>query len=614
MLVISNIHVSVKNIKQYLFGSFHLFSANMVFLQRLVLVLLMVVLLQHSSTVAAKSTEDKKESSLVSLSAPKSVKKFLIKYFELPGEPLADETAESTFLRRAQQEISVLLATEGYFTPSISMTRRSQKLDDIKIKVDPGARTLVEKVNIEFRGDLVNDEPESRKRIEQFRSAWLLKIDEPFRSSDWEEAKAALLSSLTDKYYAAAHIVESEVIVDPENAQARLSIIIDSGPVFYLGDMVISGLERYDEELVRNFNPYKIGDAYRRNTLLNLQLALQNIPHFNSVSVTIDPDPAQHKAVPVQIVITEMKSQRIAFGLGYSSNNGARGEINFRDQNFLDRAWSLYSTLRLEQKRQTFLAGVDTLPNQDRFRYSLGGSLQMTDIKNLKTVNQRVSFNRIYQSETLLRQLGLTWQREEKRPSGGINQTATALALDWRWRYHKIDDPVHIRRGIATEVRIGGGSQHVLSDQDFIRTYARHQNWWPVGKRDVLFLRAEAGYTLAKSRFGIPQEYLFRAGGIQSVRGYDFLSLGVREGNAIVGGRTMATGTLEYNHWFMQNWGAAVFTDIGSATDSWKELDLALGYGAGVRWRSPAGPLALDLARGHKSGNLRVHFSMGVVF
>jgi len=590
------------------------YQTYMNFLQRPVLVLLVVVLLQYGNTVAAKSTEDKKESSLVTLSAPKSVKKFLKKYFELPDEPLTDEAAESIFLRRTQQEISDLLATEGYFTPNISMIRRSQKLDDIEIKVDPGPRTLVEKVKIEFRGDLVNDQPESGKRIAQSRSAWLLKIGEPFRSSDWEEAKAALLSRLTDKYYAAAHIVESEVIVDPENAQARLSIIINSGPIFYLGDMVISGLERYDEELVRNFNPYKIGDAYRRNTLLNLQLALQNIPHFNSVSVTIDPDPAQHKAVPVQVVITEMKSQNIAFGLGFSSNNGARGEINFRDRNFLNRAWSLYSTLRLEQKRQTFLAGVDTLPDQDRFRYSLGASLQMTDIEGLRTINQRVSFNRIYQSETLLRQLGLTWQREEKRPSGGINQTATALALDWRWRYHKIDDPVQIRRGIATEVRIGGGSQHVLSDQDFIRTYARHQNWWPVGKRDVLFLRAEAGYTLARSRFGIPQEYLFRAGGIQSVRGYDFLSLGVREGNAIVGGRTMATGTLEYNHWFIQNWGAAVFTDVGSATDSWKELDLSLGYGAGVRWRSPAGPLALDLARGHQSGNLRVHFSLGVVF
>ena len=92
------------------------------------------------------------------------------------------------------------------------------------------------------------------------------------------------------------------------------------------------------------------------------------------------------------------------------------------------------------------------------------------------------------------------------------------------------------------------------------------------------------------------------------------MSIGVREGNAIVGGRVLATGTAEYTHWFMQNWGTAAFVDVGSAADSMKDMDLFLGYGAGVRWRSPAGPLALDLARGHKTGTLRVHFSMVVNF
>lgn len=92
------------------------------------------------------------------------------------------------------------------------------------------------------------------------------------------------------------------------------------------------------------------------------------------------------------------------------------------------------------------------------------------------------------------------------------------------------------------------------------------------------------------------------------------MSIGVREGNAIVGGRVMATGTAEYTHWFMQNWGAAAFVDVGSAADTVNSMDLFLGYGAGVRWRSPAGPLALDLARGHKTGTIRVHFSMVVNF
>lgn len=191
----------------------------------------------------------------------------------------------------------------------------------------------------------------------------------------------------------------------------------------------------------------------------------------------------------------------------------------------------------------------------------------MTDIAGLKTDVQKIGMTHNYQTATTVMQLGLNWQREHKKPDGANDQINQALVLDWRWRRLIVDDPVNVRRGDITEVRVGGGSQQLLSDQDFIRTYVSHQSWWPVGARDTFFLRAEVGYTLASSRFGIPQEYLFRAGGIQSLRGYDFKSIGVHEGSAVVGGRVMATGTAEYTHWLTQQWGAAAFADIGSAAD-----------------------------------------------
>ncbi len=573
----------------------------------------------NSYHVAAQSIKDNDKDPLpdITLTAPKSIKKFLKKYFIFPDKSLTDETAEDTFLRRAQREISALLATKGYFSPTISLIRHSQTADEIptiEIKVEPGPRTLVGAVNIEFRGDLAKDQQAQRKRIEKLRADWSLKEGAPFRSSDWEEAKAALLYNVTNEDYAAAYIVKSQADVNPIAASAKLSIVIDSGPPFYFGKLTITGLERYDESLVSNFAPFRAGEPYRRELLHAFQIALQNIPHFNSVSISIKPDITLHEAAPVQVILTEMQSQRVAFGAGFSSNNGGRGEINFRNYNFLDRAWNLSSTLRLEQKRQTFFAGIETLPDKNNFQYSLSASHLMTDIKGLETIGQKVSLTRNYRTISILRQISLSWQRERKRPSGGINQINKALVLDWHWRYHVVDNPLHIRHGNVTEVRIGGAIQQLLSDQDFIRSYARHQSWWPIGKHDVLFLRAEAGYTLAKSSSGIPQEYLFRAGGTQSVRGYDFLSLGVREGNAIVGGRALATGTLEYTRWITQNWGAALFADIGSAADNWQKLDPSFGYGAGVRWRSPAGPLALDLARGHETGTLRLHFSMAVAF
>jgi len=577
--------------------------------------ILLLIAIIPGIALAQESFDITKNSTTVILSAPDTIKEFLAKYFKLPAEPFSDSTAEKTFLYRAQKEIRSLLATEGYFSPVITLSHQTQgEVTEPEIRVDPGVVTRIGEVSIVFRGEIIQEDAKYQKRIEQLRAAWPLQAGSPFRSSEWEQAKATLLSDLTQEDFAAANIVTSQATIDHDHARADLSIIIDSGPIFYLGAIQIIGLERYDQTLITNLAPFKIGDAYRRDLLHLFQIVLQKAPQFNTVSVNISPDTSQHKSIPVQVVLTEAQSQRFAFGGGYSSNNGARGEINYRNHNFLDRAWNLTSMLRLEQKRQTFFAGIDTLPDQNNINYSLITSLQMTDIQNLKTNEQKIGMTRNYQTQEIQMQFGLNWQRENKQPAGAINQINEALTLDWRWRRQIVDDPLNIRRGDVTEIRIGGGSQQLLSTQDFVRTYARHQSWWPVGSQDVIFLRAEIGYTLASSRFGIPQEYLFRAGGIQSVRGYDFKSIGVQEGNAIVGGRTMATGTIEYTRWITHQWGAAAFADIGSAADSWQKMHPFIGYGSGVRWRSPAGPIALDLARAHETGTLRFHFSMAIAF
>ena len=580
----------------------------------------LVVLLALSSilplaTVAGETPGTPGGQAAVTLSAPEPVKEILQKYIPLPTEPFASDYDKLFFLHRVQKEIRDILATEGYFSPVITVPQQAQTAAaPIEIKIDPKELTYVGAVAIEFSGDITNGDEEHRKRIEQLRAAWLLKTGQPFRSADWEQAKSVLIGALTEQAFAAASITGSKASVDTAQARADLLVTVDSGPVFYFGGIQVTGLQRYETPLVTRLAPFKTGDVYRRDLLHQYQIALQKAAQFSTVTIGIAQDSAQHLAAPVQVAVTEAQVQRFAFGAGYSSNNGARGEINYRNYNFLDRAWNLTSLLRLEQKRQTFLAGIDTLPGQNNSNHSLSASLQMTDIAGLKTDVQKAGLTRNYRTPETIMQFGLNWQREHKKPDGANDRINQALVLDWRWRWMVVDDPVNVRRGHIGEARVGGGIKQLLSDQDFIRTYASHQSWWPVGARDVFFLRAEVGYTLAPSRFGIPQEYLFRAGGIQSLRGYDFKSIGVHEGSAVVGGRVMAIGTAEYTHWLTQQWGGAVFADIGSAADRWQDMRMFLGYGAGIRWRSPAGPLALDLARGHETGNLRVHFSMAVAF
>jgi translocation and assembly module TamA len=302
----------------------------------------------------------------------------------------------------------------------------------------------------------------------------------------------------------------------------------------------------------------------------------------------------------------------VAVGIGFSSNNGARSEINYLNHNFLGRALNFTSLLRLEQKRQTVSFGIDTQPDDKGYLLSWGVGSEATQIEGLKTVRNKLGVTRSRTRGEIETQTGIHWQQENLKPAGGIQKTTEALVPDWQWHRRAVDDLLYTRLGTVTEVRLGGGSRHLMSSQDFLRSYARGQIWWPIGEHDSISLRGEAGITAAPSRLGIPQEYLFRAGGSQSVRGYAYQSLGIHDAAAIVGGRAMVTGSIEYIHWLNHEWGAAVFTDTGGVSDVLRTLRLSTGYGGGVRWRSPVGPLALDLARGHAANALQLHFSLSV--
>jgi len=114
--------------------------------------------------------------------------------------------------------------------------------------------------------------------------------------------------------------------------------------------------------------------------------------------------------------------------------------------------------------------------------------------------------------------------------------------------------------------------------------------------RTRVLLRGRAGY-LAENEFErLPPSVRFFAGGDNSVRGYDFESLGPTDINgAVVGGNRLLETSIEIEREVLPRWSVALFVDHGNAFDS-TNLDGRTGAGIGTRWRSPLGPVRLDLA------------------
>ncbi|MFT3849961.1 MAG: autotransporter assembly complex family protein [Propionivibrio sp.] len=528
-----------------------------------------------------------------------------------------DEAGRQAVERRLRKEAGELLATEGYFSPRI------QLLDETAgtvVQVEPGPRARIGVVNIEIRG-AIDDE-----RRRKLTAAWGLAVGAFFRQAAWDDAKNGLLRELMSVDHAGARLLSSVADVDVAAARVDLTLVYDAGPRYRYGEIRMLGLHRYQPALVERYSKsLRLGAVYHREDLLAVQTALQNTPYFSSVSVELENDAiaagddaetpaAAELQVPVIISLRERAPFGVSFGAGYSSNTGARVEGNFTNADFAGRAWELSTGARIEQLRQSAYADVFLPPDREQQqRDSFGTFVEKSDIQGLALERVAFAASRVQKRGSIEQRLGVNWQYEWQDTGGteSTNQALTALA-GWTWR--SASDPVDPTEGIVAQLQLGGAAKALLSDQNFLRSYIRYSQGIPLDKSNSLLLRGEVGITAASSREGIPQDYLFRAGGSNSVRGYAYQSLGVKEDSATVGGRYLLTVSAEYTHWIDATWGVAFFADAGQAGDDRDVFKLAPGYGVGARWKSPAGPLAIDLAWGQLEKELRLHFSLAVPF
>ena len=521
-----------------------------------------------------------------------------------------DDAARASLLRRLQKEIPSLLATEGYFSPAIELREAGAEL---RVVISPGPRATISGVRIAING--VADE----KRAQAMRESWTLKHGDPFRQADWDTAKQQVLRQLLAEDYAAASLVHSEAGVDAAAATVSLEVTFAAGPRYRFGMLKMDGLLRYRPDLVERFNrSVTPGAPYREADLLALQSNLQNTPYFASVLVELEaataPDADGGVTAPVNVHLRERSPHRVGVGAGLSSNTGARVELNYRSADLFHRAWELSSGVRIEQLKQSAYADIFLPPASGNYRDSFGGVVERSNIRGLAIHRTAIGANRTQQRGRVELRLGINWQTEERLPLDAMRSSNQALTLNAGAIWRSGDNLPEMAEGQSAQLQVGGGAKALLSDQDFVRLYGRYQAAWRIGKTDSLMLHAEGGATVARSRNGIPQDFVFRAGGTNSVRGYAYQSLGVKEGSATVGGRYLATLSSEYTHWLSGPWGIAGFVDAGDAADSRQDFRLAVGYGLGARWRSPAGPLAIDIGHGRRTGETRLHFSLAVPF
>jgi translocation and assembly module TamA len=552
----------------------------------------------------------------VQITAPSDLTSLLESNLDIVRWSTREEVSEDELrqlFKTAPRQVRDLLATEGYFSPTVeSALDTGQETWVVRLTVWPGEPTRVVGMNVQVMGEIDAD-PARQQRREQAREAFGIQDASVFRQADWESAKQRALHSLHRKRYAAARIVESRADIDPQAHTARLSVQIDSGPPFTFGSVRVTGLDRYPQRIVTNLNPIRPGSPYDEEELLKYQRRLQASGYFASVVVAAESDPARADGTPIRVNVVEGAARKLELGVGFSTDRGLRGQAQYTDKNTLDRALRFSGSVKLDRLSQEAVAGLSLPRNAQGHVYGLEGKYNFQDIQGEQRTDWSITGARTFTIEERESQQSLQFLTESRTLADGTKDDRKALYAAQTWRWNNLDDLLVPRRGYFLSVQVGGAAEALLSDRSFGRLYGKGTYLLPVRDFATLVLRAEAGAVLAQTRENIPSAYLFRTGGDTTVRGYAFESLGVAEGDAIVGGRYLGVGSVEYIQWIKPQWGAAVFVDAGNAVDEIEDFRAALGYGIGARWSSPIGSLNLDLAYGEEVNEWRVHFSVGIV-
>lgn len=527
--------------------------------------------------------------------------------------------------RRAHDATVSALETQGYFSPVVTLEVGQDYMGETwDIIIEPGPRTDVRDVDLRFTGQVAT--PEFEDRLDRARGAWPLRVGDLFINDQWSSAKTTLLDEINTRDFYFARITHSQATIDAEAAKADLAVEIDSGPRVRMGPMKVLGLRRVPASLIERYVRYSEGDPYEQALLDDWQQALQSTRFFRGAFVTLDAEGSDRRdlpngevELPVRVQLSESPARRFTSSLGVDSDHGVGAEALFQQNIFLGLPVAIETGAGVNRHHQRAFFDVHLPPTIKGYQDSFGLLYEHNDVEGVDNQRYGLGWKRRQERKgagdsrvEYETQWALVAAHDSTKIDGAENFTVPTMVGTWQWLRRDVDSKYDPREGFLLDFGVGAGVT-LDKGEPFYRASLRGQQWWTVGRRDVLTLRGQVGKVWSDTE-RLPQDFGYRVGGARSVRGYKYDSIGVRRGDATYGAPAMAVASLEYIHYFNEHLGLSTFIDAGDAAESFGAMDLHLGYGVGAAFVTPAGPFYLDLAWGQKDRRLRLHFSLGIAF
>lgn len=542
--------------------------------------------------------------------ADKETKKNIEAYIDLSSYDCNEAAWLLEYLQRSsRKKARQALEALGYYHATVEASiAHDEHCWHLKLKVKPGERTVIDKVDLQIRGEITR-----MPGFEALRQRILALQGQPLNHADYEKAKNDLELFASRYGFFSAKFTRRSLGIDRKHNRAEVQLHFDSGPRYHFGKIDIEN-ELLGPKLLQQFMVIHSGDPFDSEKLTEQQQVLYDSGYFAAVEVIpLRHDNTKNEA-PVIIRLKERKRHAYKLGIGYSTDTELRLSFGFENR-FLNRRGHRYkfdTKWSPIENEASFGYGIPLGERgTHRLDLSLSTQSEKTDTSSSDTTQYGLVFSRNIKNGWK-RTLGVHSYRESfitandrettqlLIPSAGISKTV-------------LDNPLYPRNGWRLSLQSKFSRRAwPLSDIDLaqISGQARLIRPW---NRSRILLRGSAGTTSTSDFSNLPATLRFYAGGDASVRGYGYKTLGPTddEGN-VNGGRNLLTGSAELEYPIRDRWGLAVFTDAGNAFDSFSDYEIHKSVGFGIRYHSFIGPIRIDLAFPLDADrNYRLHLSMG---
>jgi outer membrane protein insertion porin family len=460
-------------------------------------------------------------------------------------------------------------------------------------------------------GDLIDGSQE--KTIDDIDS----EAGEVFSASKIRNDIFTITDKFADRGYAFANVVpntnlnKTDKTVDVEFQSAK-------GNLVRINRINITGNEKTYDNVIRRDLKVEEQQLYSSSKIKRSQTVLQRRGYFDEVNISNAPtsDPSK---VDLDVHVKEATTGSFSAGAGFSTNSGVLFNTRVSENNLFGTGKRANLNVDVGNQINNQILSIDD-PRVNDSNFSLGLDL-------MRTERWFVDFDRQLTGGSTT--VGY--------PGEGLGEWAEDISFNLKYELvdvniKNVDEdaaqlvkdsegestsssftPSIIRNTINNPLNPTKGSKQVLSfeyaglggDQDFTLFEARNSWFYPLFESEwgdiVISDRTSFGYGKSGNDDPFPLFRRFFPGGINSVRGYRFRRLGPKDENGHeFGGAKQLINNAEIIFPLINSAGfkGVLFYDAGQAFDDDEQItiaDLRLGWGYGIRWASPLGPIRVEI-------------------